>query len=123
MLTALVITVQLVSYDCWNDRGTVDWSEGQYVSYSNEYANIGTPGIIKQSNIDGGGFSLFSYKNESINQDISVETNTIYTVCFEIAVIPRYNNNTGEFEEFIPDLEFGIQSGGLVISDPLTIYR
>jgi hypothetical protein len=109
-----------VSYDdCWNDRGTVDWSEGQYISDSNENANIGTPGIIKQSNIDGGGFSLFSYKNESINQDISVETNTIYTVCFEIAVIPRYNNNSGEFEEFIPDLEFGIQSGGIVISDPL----
>jgi len=108
-----------VAYSCWNDNGTVDYSEGQYISYSNSEANIDTPGIIEQSP-DGDGFAIFSFRNESIDQDISVETNTNYTVCFEIAVIPRYSNDDGDFEEFIPNLQFGISSGGIVISDPLT---
>ena len=109
-----------VSYDCWDDDGTVDWSEGQYISYSNSNANIETPGIIEQSNLDGGGFSIFSYKNETINQDITVQPNTNYTVCFEIAVIPRYSNDDGDYIHFQPNLQFGIASGGVVISDPLT---
>ena len=35
-----------VTYDCWNDNGTVDYSEGQYISYSNSDANVDTPAII-----------------------------------------------------------------------------
>ena len=38
-----------VAYDCWDDYGTVDYSEGQYISYSNTDANIDTPGVIQQS--------------------------------------------------------------------------
>ena len=38
-----------VQYDCWKDNGTVDYSEGQYISYSNQNANIDTPGIISSS--------------------------------------------------------------------------
>ncbi len=112
--------IRNVAYTCWDDNGTVDWSEGQYISYSNSDANIDTPGIIQQSNLDGGPFSIFSYENESINQDIIVQPNTVYTVCFEIAVIPRYSNNDGDYVEYQPNLEFGIDSGGIVISDPLT---
>ncbi|TJY34024.1 gliding motility-associated C-terminal domain-containing protein [Pontimicrobium aquaticum] len=108
-----------VAYDCWDDNGTVDYSEGQYISYSNSDANIDTPGIISPSP-DGGGFAIFSYKNEAIEQDLTVLPNTNYTVCFEIAVIPRYNNSNGNFDEFNPNLSFGIGSGGTVISDPLT---
>ncbi|MFK5983035.1 MAG: SprB repeat-containing protein, partial [Flavobacteriaceae bacterium] len=108
-----------VEYSCWDDHGTVDYSEGQYISYSYSGANTGTPGIIQQSP-DGGGFAIFSFRNESINQDISVQPNTNYTVCFEIAVIPRYSNDDGDFVEFEPNLNFGIDSGGVVINDPLT---
>ncbi|WP_432410206.1 DUF7507 domain-containing protein [Rasiella sp. SM2506] len=114
-----------VAYDCWNDVGTVDYSEGQYISYSTSNANIETPGLIQQSTLDGGGFAIFSFQNEAISQNISVVPNTVYEVCFEIAVIPRYrsissNNNSGTVEEFAPNLNFGISSGGIVISDPLT---
>ena len=108
-----------VKYSCWHDVGTVDYSEGQYISYSNTDANIDTPGIISPSP-DGGGFAIFSYKNESIDQDLTVLPNTNYTVCFEIAVMPRYSNNSGNFSEYEPNLMFGIGSGGTVISDPLT---
>jgi len=108
-----------VEYTCWDDHGTVDYSEGQYISYSNKDANIDTPAIISPSP-DGGGFAIFSYKKESIEQDMAVLPNTNYTVCFEIAVIPRYSNKSGKFLEFTPNLEFGIGSGGVVISDPLT---
>ncbi|WP_174435335.1 SprB repeat-containing protein, partial [Psychroserpens damuponensis] len=108
-----------VIYDCWNDEGTVDYSEGQYISYSNVDANIDTPAIISPSP-DGGGFSIFSYQNESIEQNLGVHPNATYRVCFEIAVIPRYSNNDGSFVEFIPNLNFGISSGGNQIVDPLT---
>ena len=108
-----------VAYDCWNDNGTVDYSEGQYISYSNSDANKDTPGIISPSP-DGGGFAIFSYKNEAIDQTLTVLPNSNYTVCFEIAVIPRYSNSNGEFDEFQPNLSFGIGSGGIVISDALT---
>ena len=107
-----------VTYDCWNDNGTVDYSEGQYISYSNSDANVDTPAIISPSP-DGGGFAIFSYQNESIYQDLSVIPNTKYTVCFEIAVIPRYSNRSGNILEFDPELKFGIGSGGVQISDPL----
>jgi len=103
-----------VLYDCWDDHGTVDYSEGQYISYSNEDANVDTPAMISPSP-DGGGFSIFSYKNESIDQDLTVLPNANYTVCFEIAVIPRYSNNDGDFVEFVPNLQFGIESGGIQI--------
>ncbi|MFK5880410.1 MAG: hypothetical protein QM478_13050, partial [Flavobacteriaceae bacterium] len=103
-----------VLYDCWDDHGTVDYSEGQYISYSNADANIDTPAMISSSP-DGGGFSIFSYRNESINQDLIVLPNANYTVCFEIAVIPRYSNNDGDFVEFQPNLQFGIESGGIQI--------
>ena len=108
-----------VVYDCWNDTGTVDYSEGQYISYSNEDANVDTPAIISPSP-DGGGFSIFSYRNEAIEQNLTVLPNATYQVCFEIAVIPRYSNNDGDFVEFIPNLNFGIGSGGTQIVDPLT---
>ena len=108
-----------VVYDCWNDEGTVDYSEGQYISYSNIDANIDTPAIISPSP-DGGGFSIFSYKFEGIEQDLEVLPNATYRVCFEIAVIPRYSNSNGSFVEFSPDLHFGIGSGGIQITDPLT---
>ncbi|MFK2821338.1 hypothetical protein U0L90_14510, partial [Flavobacteriaceae sp. LMIT009] len=107
-----------VSYSCWKDNGTVDYSEGQYISYSNSDANADTPAIINPSP-DGGGFAIFSYQNESIYQDMSVTPNTNYTACFEIAVIPRYSNTDGDFQEFEPELKFGIGSGGIQISDPL----
>lgn len=120
-----------VSYDCWKDYGTVDYSEGQYISYSNRNASSHTPAIIEPSP-DGGGFAIFSYRNESIWQKLSVQPNTNYTVCFEIAVIPRYVrdrdtydwNNDGtykaNFQSFAPLLSFGINAGGIQISDPLT---
>ncbi|WP_418639027.1 DUF7507 domain-containing protein [Winogradskyella sp.] len=108
-----------VIYDCWNDQGTVDYSEGQYISYSNVNANIDTPAIISPSP-DGGGFSIFSYKFEGIEQNLEVLPNATYRVCFEIAVIPRYSNSNGSFVEFIPNLNFGINSGGIQINDPLT---
>ncbi|RED38585.1 gliding motility-associated-like protein [Winogradskyella eximia] len=108
-----------IVYDCWNDQGTVDYSEGQYISYSNIDANIDTPAIISPSP-DGGGFSIFSYKFEGIEQDLTVLPNATYRVCFEIAVIPRYSNSDGSFVEFSPDLNFGIGSGGIQITDPLT---
>ena len=108
-----------VAYNCWNDYGTVDYSEGQYISYSNSDAANDTPGIISPSP-NGGGFAIFSYKNESIWQDLSVDAGETYTVCFEIAVIPRYSNSDGDFSQFEPNLSFGIGSGGQVISDPLT---
>jgi hypothetical protein len=107
-----------VSYSCWKDNGTVDYSEGQYISYSNSDANDDTPAIISPSP-DGGGFAIFSYQNESIFQDMAVTPNTNYTACFEIAVIPRYSNRDGDFQEFEPELKFGIGSGGIQISDPL----
>ncbi len=103
-----------VEYDCWDDHGTVDYSEGQYISYSNSDANIDTPAIISSSP-DGGGFSIFSYRNEAITQNITVLPNANYTVCFEIAVIPRYSNDDGDFVEFVPNLRFGIESGGIQI--------
>ena len=115
-----------VSYDCWDDNGTVDYSEGQYISYSDENANVYTPAIIEPSTLDGGGFAIFSFQSESIDQDITVQPNTNYTVCFEIAVIPRYGNvgwpNYGNVIEFDPNLNFGISSGGIQIpgGDPLT---
>lgn len=34
-------------YTCWNDDGTVDWSEGQYISYSTTNSNSVYPGIIE----------------------------------------------------------------------------
>ncbi|NRD22525.1 tandem-95 repeat protein [Winogradskyella litoriviva] len=108
-----------VVYDCWNDEGTVDYSEGQYISYSNIDANIDTPAIISPSP-NGGGFSIFSYKNEGIEQNLEVLPNATYKVCFEIAVIPRYSNNDGSLVEFNPNLNFGIGSGGVQITDPLT---
>ena len=108
-----------VVYDCWNDTGTVDWSEGQYISYSNQNADEDTPAIISPSP-DGGGFAIFSFRNEAIEQDLTVLPNSNYTVCFEIAVIPRYSNTDGDFVEFEPNLEFGIGSGGVQITDPLT---
>ena len=110
-----------VAYSCWDDNGTVDYSEGQYISYSNSNANIDTPGIISQAP-DGGGFAIFSFRNESIDQDLTVLPNANYTVCFEIAVIPRYSNDDGDFLEFQPNLQFGISSGGIQLpgGDPLT---
>ena len=33
-------------YTCWDDNGTVDWSEGQYISYSTTNSNSVYPGII-----------------------------------------------------------------------------
>ena len=112
-------------YTCWNDDGTVDWSEGQYISYSTTNANSIYPGIIKPSTFDGGGFAIFSFRNEAIRQTLTVIPNTVYTVCFEIAVIPRYNtvgnnNQGGSIIEYIPDLDFGVRNGAVVISDPLT---
>ena len=65
-----------VSYDCWKDNGTVDYSQGQYISYSNSDANIDTPAIISPSP-DGGGFAIFSYKNESIHQDLMINQQKI----------------------------------------------
>ena len=104
-----------VSYDCWDDNGTVDYSEGQYISYSDQNANVNTPAIIEPSTLDGGGFSIFSFDNESIDQDIAVVPNTNYTVCFEIAVIPRYSNsNMVRLRNLLPNLSFGISSGGIV---------
>ena len=50
-----------VAYDCWDDNGTVDYSEGQYISYSNSNAAMDTPAIISPSP-DGGGFSIFSFR-------------------------------------------------------------
>ncbi len=47
----------------WDDVGTVDWSEGQYISYSDEDADVKTPGLISPSTIDGGAFAIFSYEN------------------------------------------------------------
>ncbi|MBV1922598.1 MAG: SprB repeat-containing protein, partial [Flavobacteriaceae bacterium] len=108
-----------VAYSCWNDNGTVDYSEGQYISYSNADANIETPGIIEQSP-DGDGFAIFSFRNESIDQTLTVLPNANHTVCFEIGLIPRYSNDDGSFVEFQPNLQFGISSGGIQISDPLT---
>ncbi|AFL81482.1 conserved repeat protein [Aequorivita sublithincola DSM 14238] len=113
------------AYTCWNDVGTVDWSEGQYISYSQSNANVVYPGIIQPSNFDGGGFAIFSFRNEAINQTLTVVPNTVYTVCFEIAVIPRYNevnanNGGGTIIEYVPNLQFGVQNGAVQISDPLT---
>ncbi len=111
-------------YTCWDDDGTVDWSEGQYISYSTTNANIVYPGIIEPSEFDGGGFAIFSFQNEAIRQTLTVQPNTVYTVCFEIAVIPRYatvdNNNGGGIIEYIPDLDFGVRNGAVQITDPLT---
>ncbi len=112
-------------YTCWNDNGTVDWSEGQYISYSQTNANVVYPGIIEPSTYDGGGFAIFSYQNEAISQTLSVIPNTVYTVCFEIAVIPRYNtvnsnNQGGQILEYAPNLQFGVRNGAVQISDPLT---
>ena len=111
-----------VEYSCWDDHGTVDFSEGQYVSYSYSGANVSTPAIISPSP-DGGGFAIFSFRNESIDQTVSVLPNTDYTVCFEIGVIPRYSNGAsyetdpaGVLSEFEPNLNFGISSGGVQIS-------
>ena len=108
-----------VAYDCWQDSGTLDYSEGQYISYSNSNAALDTPAIISPSP-DGGGFSIFSYKNETLNQTLTVLPNTVYTACFEIAVIPRYSNDDGSYIEFTPNLQFGINSGGVQITNPLT---
>ncbi|TXD72647.1 hypothetical protein ESU54_10475, partial [Aequorivita antarctica] len=113
-------------YKCWNTSGTVDWSEGQYVSYSNSNSNTQYPGIIQPSTFDGGGFAIFSYQNEAISQTLTVVPNTVYTVCFEIAVIPRYNtvnqnnNQGGSIIEYDPNLDFGVRNGAVQISDPLT---
>src|SRR5690606_27179816 len=115
-------------YKCWNDDGTVDWSEGQYISYSETNSNTQYPAIIQQSNFDGGGFAIFSYQNEAIRQTLTVLPNTTYTVCFEIAVIPRYNtvninNNTGgSIIEYSPNLQFGVRNGAVQLpgGDPLT---
>ncbi|WP_131811141.1 SprB repeat-containing protein, partial [Aequorivita soesokkakensis] len=112
-------------YTCWDDDGTVDWSEGQYISYSQTNANTVYPGIIEPSTFDGGGFAIFSYQNEAIRQTLTVIPNTVYTVCFEIAVIPRYNtvnsnNQGGEIIEYLPNLQFGVRNGAVQISDPLT---
>ncbi|WP_410005922.1 gliding motility-associated C-terminal domain-containing protein [Aequorivita nionensis] len=115
-------------YTCWNDDGTVDWSEGQYISYSDTNSNTRYPAIIEQSNFDGGGFAIFSYQNEAIRQTLTVLPNTTYTVCFEIAVIPRYNtvninNNTGgSIIEYSPNLQFGVRNGAVQLpgGDPLT---
>ncbi|WP_339702882.1 hypothetical protein, partial [uncultured Marixanthomonas sp.] len=112
-------------YTCWDDNGTVDWSEGQYISYSTTSSNVVYPGIIEPSTYDGGGFAIFSFRNESIDQRLTVVPNTVYTVCFEIAVIPRYNtvsssNNGGQILEYEPNLRFGVRNGAVVVSDPLT---
>ncbi|RFN58512.1 DUF11 domain-containing protein, partial [Marixanthomonas ophiurae] len=112
-------------YSCWDDNGTVDWSEGQYISYSTTNSNVVYPGIIEPSTYDGGGFAIFSFQNESIDQTLTVVPNTVYTVCFEIAVIPRYNtvnsnNNGGQILEYEPNLRFGVRNGAVVVSDPLT---
>ncbi|QQX75568.1 DUF11 domain-containing protein [Aequorivita iocasae] len=112
-------------YTCWNDDGTVDWSEGQYISYSTTNSNVLYPAIIEPSTFDGGGFAIFSYQNEAIRQTLNVVPNTIYTVCFEIAVIPRYNtvnsnNQGGGVIEYAPNLQFGVRNGAVQISDPLT---
>ncbi len=112
-------------YTCWQDDGTVDWSEGQYISYSQTNANSVYPGIIEPSTFDGGGFAIFSFQNEAIRQTLSVNPNTVYTVCFEIAVIPRYNtvnnnNQGGSIIEYDPNLDFGVRNGAVQISDPLT---
>ncbi len=112
-------------YTCWNDDGTVDWSEGQYISYSTTNSNSVYPGIIEPSTFDGGGFAIFSYQNEAIRQTLTVIPNTVYTVCFEIAVIPRYatvnsNNQGGGILEYAPNLQFGVRNGAVQITDPLT---
>ncbi|MAK36754.1 MAG: hypothetical protein CMC15_11335, partial [Flavobacteriaceae bacterium] len=114
-----------VKYTCWNDDGTVDWSEGQYISYSTTNSNSVYPGIIEPSTFDGGGFAIFSFQNEAIRQTLSVIPNTVYTVCFEIAVIPRYNtvnsnNQGGAVIEYAPNLQFGVRNGAVQVSDPLT---
>ena len=112
-------------YTCWNDDGTVDWSEGQYISYSTTNSNSVYPGIIEPSTFDGGGFAIFSYQNEAIRQTLTVIPNTVYTVCFEIAVIPRYatvnsSNQGGGILEYAPNLQFGVRNGAVQITDPLT---
>ncbi|MBG44296.1 MAG: hypothetical protein CL530_10045, partial [Aequorivita sp.] len=112
-------------YTCWDDDGTVDWSEGQYISYSTTNSNSVYPGIIEPSTFDGGGFAIFSYQNEAIRQTLTVVPNTVYTVCFEIAVIPRYatvnsNNQGGGILEYAPNLQFGVRNGAVQITDPLT---
>ena len=64
-------------YTCWDDDGTVDWSEGQYISYSTTNSNSVYPGIIEPSTFDGGGFAIFSYQNEAIRQTLTVVPNTV----------------------------------------------
>lgn len=111
-----------VTYSCWNDSGTVDFSEGQYIAFSKPDAYLLTPAIISPSP-DEGGFAIFSYQDEAIDQDLDVVPGTTYTVCFEIAVIPLYGDGgpseNAEFESFAPNFTFGISSGGIQLEDSL----
>jgi uncharacterized repeat protein (TIGR01451 family) len=78
----------------WDRPGntSVDWTEGQYIAYSNEDSHIDYPAMISPSP-QGGGFGIFSTDNEAISQDIPVEIGRVYTIKLWLGILPTYFEN------------------------------
>jgi len=78
----------------WNRPGntSVDWTEGQYIAYSNEDAHEDTPAMVSPSP-SGGGFAIFSTAGETITQDIPVEIGESYTIELLLGMMPVYYEN------------------------------
>ncbi|NOG61597.1 MAG: DUF4347 domain-containing protein, partial [Proteobacteria bacterium] len=108
-------------FNVWNTTGTVDWSEGQYVRFSSTTAHTDalTDGLtIKQSNVDGGAFAIFSYNGERIEQTTAVQAGVTYTASFELGLLPDYGINDGFGNgTFAPDLDFGLTFSGTGLAD------
>lgn len=74
------------------DNTSVDWTEGQYIAYSNDFAAQETPAMILPSPA-GGGFAIFSTDGEKISKDISVVGGRQYAIELWLGIMPVYYEN------------------------------
>jgi len=83
-----------LNFDGWNRPGntSVDWTEGQYVLYSNDRAAEETPAMILPSPA-GGGFAIFSTDGEKITKDIPVVVGNSYAIELWLGIMPAYFEN------------------------------
>ncbi|WP_396637125.1 Calx-beta domain-containing protein [Maribacter sp. R77961] len=88
------LTATELNFTGWDRPGntSVDWTEGQYVAYSNDDSNTDTPAMIVPSPV-GGGFGIFSTDGETISQNIPVEIGKQYTIEIWMGIMPTYYEN------------------------------
>jgi len=88
------LTATELNFEGWIRPGdtSVDWSEGQYVLYSNEDSHTELPAMVLQSP-EGGGFGIFSTDGETIAQEIPVEIGQKYVIEVWVGIMPAYYEN------------------------------